>query len=391
MPWKESTAVDAKREFVALARAPAANIRALCRRFAISPPTGYALLHRYAEEGEGAFTSRSRRPHHSPRRTPSAVEAVVVELRKRHPAWGGRKLHHALLNAGHTVVPSPSAITNILHRHDLIDPVERTHRDWQRFEHPYPNDLWQMDYKGHFAVDAGRCHPLTVLDDWLGKQDTHSRFAVGLWACGDERADTVRACLTSAFRRYGLPARMLMDNGSPWGSNAAHPYTRLTVWLLRLGVSVSHGRPYHPQTQGKEERFHRTLQAEALQGRRFADLATCQAALDRWRDVYNLERPHQALHMATPLSRYAPSRRSFPAELPPITYGDGDETRKVMAEGWVNFQGREFRVGKAFVGCHIGLRPTTSDGVWSVWFMTHHIAELNLRGPLPRVEIPTHV
>ena len=102
-----------------------------------------------------------------------------------------------------------------------------------------------MDYKGHFALDAGRCHPLTVLDD-------HSRFAVGLWACGDERADTVRACLTGAFRRYGLPARMLMDNGSPWGSNAAHPYTRLTVWLLRLGVQVSHGRPYHPQTQGKD-------------------------------------------------------------------------------------------------------------------------------------------
>ena len=152
---------------------------------------------------------------------------------------------------------------------------------------------------------------MTVLDD-------HSRFSILLQACANERTETVRECLTAAFRLYGLPVRMLMDNGSPWGNDANHPRTPLTVWLMRLGIQVSHGRPYHPQTQGKEERFHRTLNVELLQGRRFADWATCQAAFDRWRGVYNTERPHQALDLATPISRYTPSPRSFPETLPLI-------------------------------------------------------------------------
>ena len=173
----------------------------------------------------------------------------------------------------------------------------------------------------------------------------------------------MRECLSAVFRVSGLPEWMLMDNGSPWGNDAEHPRTPLTVWLMRLGIRVSHGRPYHPQTQGKGggERFHRTLKAEVLQGRHFADLLSCQEAFDRWRGVYNRERPHQALDLATPISRYAPSPRSFPETLPPIEYGEGDLVRKVMAEGWVSFKGREFKVGRALRGCPVALRPTASD------------------------------
>ena len=132
---------------------------------------------------------------------------------------------------------------------------------------------------------------------------------------------------------------------------------------MRLGIQVSHGRPYHPQTQGKEERFHRTLNVELLQGRRFADWATCQAAFDRWRGVYNTERPHQALDLATPISRYTPSPRSFPETLPPIEYGDGDHIRKVGAEGRISFKGQVFKVGRALQGYPVALRPTATDGV----------------------------
>jgi transposase InsO family protein len=272
-------------------------------------------------------------------------------------------------------VPSPSTITAILRRHSRIDSAQSVkHTPWQRFEHAEPNQLWQMDFKGHFAMGEGRCHPLTVLDD-------HSRFALGLAACGDERGKTVQGQLTSIFRRYGLPERMVMDNGGPWGHDGEHPYTPLTVWLLRLGIAVSHGRPYHPQTQGKDERFHRTLKAEVLQGSIFRDLDQCQQVFDRWRGVYNFERPHEALDLAVPSSRYRVSQRPFPEGLPPLEYGPEDQVRKVQAQGIIWMKGREYKVGKAFRGLPVALRPTDADGVWNVFFLTYNIAQIDLREP----------
>ena len=170
-----------------------------------------------------------------------------------------------------------------------------------------------------------------------------------------------------------------MDNGSPWGFDQDHPYTRLTVWLLRLGISVSHGRPYHPQTQGKDERFHRTIAAEVLQGRSFTDLAHWQRAFDHWRDIYNLERPHEALGLATPASNYSVSHRPFPETLANVEYGAGDLVRRVHDKGRISVFGRFFKVGKAFQGMPVALRPTTTDGIWNVFYPIHTIARLDLR------------
>lgn len=380
MRWLEASVVSNRQEFVRLASCEGANVRELCRRYEVSPQTGYKWLRRFRSDPSAPLVDASRRPHRSPAQTPLEIELAVLTARAAHPKWGGRKIRARLLHLGYEGVPSPSTITAVLHRHGLIDPAESAKRPhWQRFEHAAPNALWQMDFKGHFALARGRCHPLTVLDD-------HSRFAIGLEACGDERGLTVRERLTAIFRRYGLPERMVMDNGAPWGSDAAHPHTPLTVWLMRQGIRVSHGRPYHPQTQGKDERFHRTLHAELLQGTSFLDLSACQPAFDRWRHVYNFERPHQALGLATPASRYAPSPRSFCETLPPIEYGDGDLVRNVMAEGWVNFKGRKFRISMAFRGYPVAFRPTATDGVWDVWFMTHRIAQIDLTGPEPVVE-----
>lgn len=171
----------------------------------------------------------------------------------------------------------------------------------------------------------------------------------------------------------------MADNGSPWGCDWAHPYTPLTVWLLRLGVGVSHGRPYHPQTQGKEERFHRTLETELLRTQQWRDLAHCQAAFDRWRESYNTERPHDALALAVPASRYQPSLRTFPATLPPIMYPTGMAVRRVQYGGQLSIRGRTLRVPKAFAGYPVGLHPTETDGVFTVWFCSHCITQLDLR------------
>lgn len=376
MPWREVSAVSLRKEFVTLARGEGAVIRELCRRYGVSPRTGYKWLERYGLEGETGLEDRSRRPQHSPECTPPAMEAAVLEVRAQHPAWGGRKIRRWLQDQGHPRVPAASTITAILHRHGQIDLDEGAkHRPWQRFEHPVPNALWQMDFKGHFALAQGRCHPLTILDD-------HSRFAVALEACANEQGSTVQERLTTVFRRYGLPDRLLVDNGSPWGNDGEQVYTHLTVWLLRLGIGVAHGRPYHPQTQGKDERFHRSLAAEVLAGRTYADLAACQAAFDGWRQVYNTERPHESLGMATPATRYQPSPRAYPEVLPPLAYGPGDVLRKVQAKGEFHFRGRVFAIGKAFHGQLVALRPTTDEALWKVYFHTHSIIQIDLRCPI---------
>lgn len=192
----------------------------------------------------------------------------------------------------------------------------------------------------------------------------------------------MRGELVAIFRRYGLPDRMLMDNGSPWGpSNAEHRYTRFEVWLMELGVAVSHGRAYHPQTQGKDERFHRTLAAEAIGRRCFADLAECQRRFDAWRQVYNSQRPHEALDLATPARRYRLSRRRFPETIEPFDYGPGAVLRRVNAKGYLRFAKRAFWLGGAFLGRPIALRPALSDGCFEVFFCGHKIASLDLREP----------
>jgi hypothetical protein len=229
-----------------------------------------------------------------------------------------------------------------------------------------------MDFKGHFAIGDRRCHPLTVLDD-------HSRFAIGLRACGDEQAKTVQDALTGLFRRYGLPERILCDNGPPWGHHDTR-YTALTVWLLRIGVGVTHSRPCHPQTQGKDERFHRTLNAEVIQGRVFRGLDACQRHFDQWREMYNHQRPHEALGLQVPAQRYRPSERTFPEILPQWEYSPGDVVRKVQTDGSINFRGCEYDVSKAFRGQHVALRPADQDGLLGVYFGVHHIAQLDLRG-----------
>jgi transposase InsO family protein len=378
MPWKVGTTVSVRREFVELARVEGANVAELCRRFGISRKTGYKWLARFDADGTEGLADRSRRPEHSPGQTLPAIEEQVVSLRTEHPAWGGRKLRRRLLDLGVADVPAASTVTEILRRRGMLtEEASLAAGPYQRFEREHPNELWQMDFKGHFGLsDGSRCHPLTVLDD-------HSRFAVVLEACGNEQGATVQGRLTDAFRKYGLPREMLMDNGSPWGDDRLSPWTPLTVWLMRLGVRVLHGRPYHPQTQGKEERFHRTLSAEVLQGRTFADLPDTQRRFDAWRPIYNYERPHEALGMNVPGRCYAPSPRPFPAQLPELEFSPIDEVRKVQHGGEFSLQGHSCYVSKAFAGQPLGLRPTAIDGVWQVWFGVQCLGELDLHDPQP--------
>ena len=273
-------------------------------------------------------------------------------------------------------VPPPSTCSSVLRRHQLIPAAAGAQHAWQRFERTAPNLLWQMDFKGHVAAGSGRCHPLTILDD-------HSRFNICLAACANERSETVQEQLIAAYRRYGMPDAMLMDNGAPWGSDALHRHTRLTAWMMRHGVIVAHGQPFHPQTQGKEERFHRTLKAEVLTTRpRWRSHDELQRAFDTWRPVYNYRRPHEGIGMSVPGDRYEPSARSYQETLPPIDYAPGDIVRKVQDRGRIGFRGRVYRVGRAFVGEPVALRPSAEDGVWEVYYCAQQVTQIDLRDPV---------
>jgi transposase InsO family protein len=377
MPFKECSLVEARAEFCRLALAEGVNRRELCRRWKISPATAYKWLDRYRCEGLAGLADRSRRPLTSPLRTAGDLEDRVLAVRSQHPAWGGRKIRRVLQNEGMLAVPSASTITGILRRHGRLDgPGTGETRHWTRFERAEPNDLWQMDFKGHFAMRAGRCHPLTVLDD-------HSRYALELGACDNERGETVRARLEALFERYGLPLLMLADNGSPWGTAGSEErHTVLTVWLLDLGIGITHGRAYHPQTQGKEERFHRTLMAEVVNGRLFGDIAEAQKAFDAWRPIYNDKRPHEGIGMEVPSSRYRPSPRSMPKSIPAPEYESQAHVRKVRSRGGVSFRNREVPVSKAFAGRYVALRATNVDGLFDICYRHHRLGQVDLTQPV---------
>jgi len=376
MPWKECCEVELRREAVELASQPEANLSQVALRFGVSRRTLYKWIARWEAEGEAGLQNRSRRPRSSPWQTIESVEQRVIELRLKHPSWGGRKIARVLRNRGWKRVPSPSTVTGILHRHGLIDPESsKKSKSWTRFERSEPNDLQQMDFKGHFALENGqRCHPLTILDD-------HSRYSLAVQALPNERESSVKHKLVNVFETYGLPRQMLTDNGSPWGDDWETRHTKLTVWLMEHGVEVIHGRPLHPQTQGKLERFHRTLKADVITGRSYRSLLECQRAFDAWRATYNHERPHEALGLDVPAQHYQLSRRTFQAKVPAWEYAPGVEVRRVDGGGRLSYLGISWKIGRPFVGKTMGIQPTTEDGVFDVRFRHQWIASLDMRDP----------
>lgn len=374
MGWREVSVGEQRREFVMLASLEGSNISTLCERFGISRQTGHLWLRRLTA-GEATFEDRSRRPLHSPFRLSGDLEAKILAVRDAHPAWGARKIA-AVLRRNGIEPPAASTVHAVLSRHGRIAP-DSPGRAYGRFERAAPNALWQMDFKGRVRLGCGAwLHPLTVIDD-------HSRFAVGLAACADQQTQTVQAQLEQALRQHGLPEAIYVDNGSPWGGGKPGQWTPLRLWLLKLGVETIHSRPYHPQGRGKNERFHRSLDAEVLALATLQGFDDAQAAFDRWRHLYNRERPHQALDFATPAERYRPTNRTFPNILPTPQYAPGEIVRRVgSTKAYVSFRNRRWKVPEAFRGEALAIRPRLPDGCFAVCFGAHEIASLDLNSPV---------
>ncbi len=372
MPWKENTKVSLRLEFCHLANKPHRNFQNLCRQFKISTKTGYKWLKRFNEEGRAGLVDRSRKPINSPTKTQEHIEKIVMGVRESHRAWGGKKIHAYLTQRGQNTIPHPNTINRILKRNGYISKKGTEQATaWKRFEYESPNDCWQMDFKGYFTIDSKQCHPLDILDD-------HSRFCLCLQACSNERKATVQECLIQVFRQYGLPLSMLMDNGPPWGNAAKYPHSMLSVWLMRLGIRVMHGRPRHPQTQGKLERFHRTLKVELLQENRFHSFKEIQHGFDQWRDSYNLERPHEAVDMKPPITRYSASTRTYPEKLPPVEYLQDDDIYKINLNGMIQFKGKQRKVTRGLCNEIVAVRQLTEGGQYGIYYGSLKLREIDL-------------
>lgn len=324
MPWKQMEVREQRVEFVvrALGGEP---LSPLCREFGVSRPTGYLWLARYRKGGVAGIEERSRRPHESPTQTAPEVEARIVALRRVYPDWGARKLAVVLGREG-IELPS-STVHRVLLRHGLVRDQDRHAPAITRFEREHPNELWQMDFKGpkNWPKEATA---LSVIDD-------HSRYVVALKATARPEGRLVQQHLIRAFEECGLPEAMLMDHGIPWWQAQSFAgATYLSLWLMRQGIALLFSGVRHPQTQGKVERFHGSM--ERALDCRGVPAEDHQRWLDEYRREHNHIRPHEALRMQTPASRWQPSPRSYNPNPPAWQYPEDAWTLKIDKHGTID-------------------------------------------------------
>lgn len=370
MSWETKTVMEQREQFVLEAAEENANISQLCRQYGVSRKTGHKWINR-AQLGL-PLCDQSRRPNRQPSKTAEDIEQQIVQMRLQHPAWGGKTIRAALEAAGVKGLPSDKTCCNILKRNGLIAPEESAkHTAFVRYEKEHCNEMWQTDFKGDFLLGNGvRCYPLTILDD-------HSRFSIRI----DPKtsASGVKDSFILAFKEYGLPNSVLSDNGAQF-AGAHNGLSFFERFLMDLDILPIHGRPIHPQTQGKIERFHRTLKQEALRVTP-ANMEEAKARLENWRWLYNEVRPHHALGMKTPSSIYTPSTR--PYYIPkPYVYDEGAKLIKVNNWGYLRFASWQIFLSEAMANTLVEIRFDENDS-FSILYRNYKIASVDaLEGKL---------
>ena len=346
MPWRVGTMSEIRLNFVIEVKHLKSSVAAACRKYGISRKTGHKWLRRYRAEG-AELTDRRRRPQTSPMRTKESVEQEVLAIRDEH-GWGAPKIWAFLRNQAEVTArresfPSERTLGNILRRHGRIAPGEPAESSPQFFERSSPHELWQCDFKGPLEVERRRVHPFTILDD-------HSRYLLALRMCDDVQMKSAWAALWDAFAENGMPEKLLCDGAFAGGVPGLRTVSWIEGQLIRLGIHPLHGRPYHPQTQGKVERLHGTLEREVWPHVDRTDRKRFAAQVEKWRrEVYNPLRPHESLDGRPPLSRFAPSPRRRPARLPEASYPAGSVLRRVASGGDISWRGCRILVGAGLV------------------------------------------
>ena len=376
MPWSQTSPMDQRTKFIADYLRQTLTISELCERYGVARKTGYKLIDRYLRYGPAGLEERSRKPHHSPNQTDAEIVAALLEVRRRHPSWGAKKLLR-IVHQRHPrwSLPGRSTVCDILSRHGMVA-KKRTRR---RIGHPgkpsslilAPNDLWCADYKGQFRTGNGHyCYPLTVTDGF-------SRYLLGCQALTSTAVAEAKPVFTRLFKEYGLPKRMRTDNGVPFATNTLARLSSLSAWWVRLGILPELIEPGKPQQNGRHERMHRTLKAETTRPPANS-LRAQQRRFDRFRQEFNHERPHEALDQQTPAACYRASPREMPNKLPALEYPDRFEVRYVSANGGIRWNRKGINVSIVCVGEYVGLEEI-DDGIWDVYFGPLKLGRLDER------------
>ena len=363
MPWKETCVMDQRMSFIAACLEGDESIAALCRHFAISRKTGHKWLSRYRAEGAGGLVERSRAPHSNARALAEEVATAVVSVRHRYPSWGPRKVKAWLEDRyPERVWPAASTIGELFDRAGLTRPRKRRRRMAPQSA-PLaacraPNDVWCADFKGWFLTgDGTHVEPFTL-------SDGDSRFLIRCEAVGRADEGHVWPILAAAFHEYGLPRVLRSDNGPPFASLAAAGLSRFAVKLIKAGVMPDRIAPGKPQQNGRHERLHLTLKQDTAAPPAHS-LAEQIDRFERFRHVYNVERPHEALGQVPPARLYEPSPRLFNGVLRSPDYPDQAQVRRVRRCGAVKWRGDEIFISQALTGELVGLFPI-ADNVWLV-------------------------
>jgi transposase InsO family protein len=374
MPWKESSAVEERLRFVARLIEGEA-MTDLCLEFGISRKTGYKIFNRYKEEGLQALTDRSRRPVHYANQLPAQIEALIVRLKREKPHWGARKIRELLVRRlpGEVRLPAVSTVHCVLDRHGLVARIGRRRQRAQGTplsQALAPNDLWCADFKGEFKLGDGRyCYPLTVTDQ-------ASRFILLCDGQTSTKAEGALPAFERLFKERGLPKAIRSDNGVPFASpNGLFNLSKLSVWWLRLGIEIERIKPGKPQQNGRHERMHRTLKAEATRpaGMNFLQQ---QARFDDFVREFNEERPHEALGMQRPADLYTPSNRPYRG-LPEVDYPLHDRDALVTDCGRICMHRKKINISTALAGQRLGIKEV-DDAIWLVSFMDYDLGYIDL-------------
>ena len=367
MPWKDKTVEELRKEFIEAA-AGSPNFSALCREFGITRATGYKWLERYEEDN--TLSDRSRCPHAIANKTPPETEDQILQIRSDHPGWGAKKIKDHLERLG-VAAPCVKTVNNILSRNGCISEEEALkHKPFVRFEKEHCNDMWQTDFKGEFLMEDGNyCFPLDILDD-------HSRFALCIKPA-KKTADLVLPTFRDVFCEYGMPKAILSDNGAQF-AGFRHGYTQFEKWLMNHDVLPIHGRTKHPQTQGKIERFHRTMKQEVLRFYTPKDIRDATRVLNDWKDCYNNERPHEALGMKCPSEVYRPSERHYCDRVEPYEYSGLYHVLKVNSWGYVRFDRYQVYLSETMIGEKIELRTSEDEETFVACYRNFAIAEFDV-------------
>jgi putative transposase len=376
MPWSETSPMDQKRLFIAAHQRGALSLAELCRRYGVSRPTGYKWIQRFEEEGPLGLPERSRRPKSCSHETAVEITEAILELRRRHPFWGAKKLLTVLEHRHPNVQwPARSTVCDLLSRHGMVE-----RKRGRRYPgHPgkpsgqmeTPNETWSADFKGEFKTrDGVYCYPLTVTDG-------ASRFLLGCQALPSTAHETAKPVFRRLFQEYGLPQRIRSDNGVPFATTAIGRLSRLSIWWIRLGIHPELIEPGRPQQNGRHERMHKTLKQQTTRPPAATSRGQ-QRRFDRFRQEFNEERPHEALDQKTPASRYEASPRPFPAKLPPIEYPAHFEKRLMSRNGGFRWASSRVPLSHLLEGQYIGLEEV-GDGIWDVYYSDVRLGQMDER------------